>query len=418
VNAPVSERTPARRAVPRVSVMFSLEIASIAAYMPLLSLHTREGLGLTPLETSIVFATGPLTAMIGPPIAGFLADRVFRAERALSVSSLLRAAALVLAARAGTFTELLVAMALHGFFAGQNGVFVSTIAFSHLPDAKRFGVTRVWGTLSWVVMVLAVTTLLGPGGSRAAEIATLHWMFYAAALAALAQSVYALTLPPTSPRRERKGGGGFRMRELLRSPPFVATLIVAILYGSLAQLNLMLQGLFFADENGLALSPATAGRASTVSQILEIALLPVLGMLIDRFGVRRIVIVGIGAWVLRYAAYYAGAPTWFVVAAQVLHGPNFVMGFIGLQLAVELMAPVALRGQAQAAFATASSGIGSLVGQLACAALLAIAARPDGGVDWPLVFALPLGVSVIATVLTAVWVRNPERLGTDTVVSR
>jgi MFS family permease len=417
VNAPASERTPARRAVPRVSVMFSLEIASIAAYLPLLSLHAREGLGLTPLETSMVFATGPLTAMIGPPIAGFLADRVFRAERALALSSLLRVGTLLLAARADTFPELLLAMALHGFFAGQSGVFVSTIAFSHLPDTKRFGVTRVWGTLSWVVMVLAVASVIGPGGSRAAEIATLHWTFYAAALTALAQSAYALSLPPTVPRRgRREGGPGFRMRELFRSPPFVAALVVAILYGSLAQWNLILQGLFFADENGLALSPATAGRASTVSQILEIALLPVLGILIDRFGLRRIVLVGIAAWVLRYAAYYAGGPTWLVVSAQLLHGPNFVMGFVGLQLAVELTAPVALRGRAQAAFATASLGIGSLIGQLACGALLSLAARPGGRVDWQLVFAIPLVVSVIATVITAVWVRNPERLGTDSAV--
>jgi MFS family permease len=178
----------------------------------------------------------------------------------------------------------------------------------------------------------------------------------------------------------------------------------------------MLQGLFFADEHGLALSPATAGRATTISQVLEVALLPVLGLLIDRFGVRRIVLFGIGAWVLRYAAYYAGAPTWLVVAAQVLHGPNFVMGFIGLQLAVELMAPAVLRGRAQAAFATATSGIGSLVGQLGCGALLAAATRPDGGVAWRLVFAGPLAVSVLATVITAVWVRNPERLGTDTRV--
>lgn len=393
--------------------MFSLEIASMAAYAPLLSLHAREGLGLSPLETSIVFATGPLTAMIGPPIAGFLADRVVRADRALALSSLLRAASLLLSGTAGGFSELLLAMALTGFFSAQNGVFVSTIAFSHLPDAKRFGVTRVWGTLSWVLMVLAVASLLGRAGSRPAELASLHVTFYAAAFTAFVQALYALTLPRTAPRRERREDGGtFRTRELLRSPPFVAALVVALLYGSLTQLNLMLQGLFFADKSGLALSPAAAGRATTVSQLLEIALFPVLGALVDRFGVRRIVLVGIGAWVLRYAAYYAGAPTWFVVAAQVLHGLNFVMGFVGLQLAVELMAPAGLRGRAQAAFATASSGIGSLVGQLGCGALLASAATPDGGVAWRLVFAGPLAVSAVATLITAIWARNPVRLET------
>lgn len=411
MNAPLSERVIAKRGIPRLSAMFSLEIASIAAYAPLLSLHAREGLGLTPLETSLVFATGPVTAMVGPPIAGFLADRVLRAERALALSSLLRAAALLLAGRAETFGDLVLAMALHGFFAGQNGVFVSTIAFSHLPDAKRFGVTRFWGTLSWVLMVLAVASVLESTGSHAGEIATLHLTFYVAAMTAAAQAAYALTLPATPPRpdapksRSLVGSGA-----LFRSPGFVAALVVAILYGSLTQLNLMLQGLFFADKSGLALSPATAGRATAVSQILELALFPLLGFLIDRFGVRRIVLVGIGAWVLRYAAYYAGAPTWLVVSAQVLHGPNFVMGFVGLQLAVELMTPASLRGRAQAAFVTASSGVGSLAGQLGCGALLAAAASPDGTIAWPLVFLGPLVVSVLATVITAGWVKDPERV--------
>jgi hypothetical protein len=77
------------------------------------------------------------------------------------------------------------------------------------------------------------------------------------------------------------------------------------------------------------------------------------------------------------------------------------------------MAPAALRGRAQAAFATSSSGIGSLLGQLGCGALLAAAARPDGRVDWALVFLGPLVVAVLATVITAVWVRNPERLGSN-----
>jgi sugar phosphate permease len=62
-------------------------------------------------------------------------------------------------------------------------------------------------------------------------------------------------------------------------------------------------------------------------------------------------------------------------------------------------------------------GIVSLIGQLACGALLSLAARPGGRVDWQLVFAIPLVVSVIATVITAVWVRNPERLGADSAVT-
>jgi MFS family permease len=196
---------------------------------------------------------------------------------------------------------------------------------------------------------------------------------------------------------------------LLRSPRFAAALVVALIYGSLFQMNLMLQGLFFADAHGLGLSPAAAGRATSVSQVLELLLFPVLGVLLARLGVRRVILIGVLAWPLRYAAYWWGGPAWLVVTAQLLHGVNFVFGFAGLQIAVELMAPADLRASAQAAFITASSGIGNLLGQLGCGLLLALTATPLGR-DWRATFAVPLLVSVLAVGISAFGVRDPEVL--------
>ena len=400
--------TRTARVEPRLAVMFSLETASLAAYAPLLSLHAREGLGLGAWETSLIFAVGPLSAMIGPPLAGWLADRLFRAEQGLALTSLLRAVALALAARAQTFEPLLFAMALHGLFVAKSGVLLNTIVFHHLPDARRYGSARVWGTASWSLMLWVTTFFIGRAGSRSAELSVIQSCFYVAAGAALAQSVYALTLPATtpapSPRGLREIGRALR---LFASRRFAAPLCVALLSGSLMQANLILQGLFFADRDGLGLSPAAAGRATTVSQLLEMLLFPFLGMLLSRFGVRKVVLVGMLAWPLRYAAYLAGSPAWFVVAAQVLHGANYALGFIGLQIAIELMAPSGLRATAQAAFITSSSGLGNLIGQLGCGYLLATASSAHG-YDWPRIFAAPLAVALLAFVIAFFGVREPE----------
>ncbi len=390
--------------------MFALESASLAAYIPLLSLHASEGLGLTPWQLGLVFAVGPLTFMIGPPIAGLLADRWVHSERALSICSVMRAVALCLAARAHGFHELLAAMALHGLFVSNTSVLVSTIAFHHLPDARSFGTTRVWGTAAWFTMVNATMLYLDASGSRSAQFSAIHGCFYAAAAVALVQSFYALTLPSTPPPQ---GGGtlvaALRAVALLRSPRFAAALVVALLFGSLIQTNMILQGLFFADPNGLGLSPAATGRASTVSQMLELLLFPFLGILLARLGLRRVVLIGVLAWPLRYAAYFAGGPVWLVVAAQVLHGANYALGFCGLQIAVELMAPPGLRASAQAAFITASAGFGNLLGQLGCGLLLSVTIT-ERGHDWPAVFLAPLLVSFLAVGITLFGVREPVGL--------
>jgi MFS family permease len=387
--------------------MFALETASIATYVPLLSLYLREGLGFTPLETSLVFAVGPVTSLVGPTIAGLLADRSLRAERALSVLSLIRALSLVACAAAGSFETLFFAALVNGFCQGQAWVLSSTITFHHLPDARKFGTTRVYGTASWVLMIWLVMHFVGESASRGEQLQSLHRCFYAGALVALCQTFYALTLPPTAPPRNNGGlVAGLRALVTFGSPRFLALLSVALLFGCLSQLNLMLQGLFFADPSGLGMSPASAGRATTVSQLLELALFPVLGVFLTRLGVRRVILIGILAWPLRYLAYYAGGPPWLVVAAQLLHGVNYAFGYAGLQIAVELLAPPGQRASAQAAFLTSSSGVGNLFGQLSCGALLSLAALPGGGYDFRAIFGVPLALSCVAAAIAYLGVRE------------
>jgi len=391
--------------------MFALETASIATYAPLLSLHLREGLAFTPLQTSLVFAVGPVTSLVGPAIAGLLADRSLRAERALSVLSLIRALALIACASASSFEALFLAALVNGFCQGQAWVLTSTITFHHLPDARKFGSTRVFGTASWVLMIWLVMHFVGQSGSRAEQIRALHHCFYAGALVALCQTFYALTLPATAPPPNRGGlGAAIRALASFGSPRFLALLSVALLFGCLSQLNLMLQGLFFSDASGLGMSPASAGRATTVSQLLELALFPVLGVFLERLGVRRVILIGILAWPLRYLAYYAGGPAWLVVGAQLLHGVNYAFGYAGLQIAVELLAPAGQRASAQAAFLTSSSGFGNLFGQLSCGLLLSLAALPAGGYDFRAIFGVPLALSCLAAGIAYLGVRETPLL--------
>lgn len=395
----------------RLGLMFALETASVATYAPLLSLHLREGLGFTPLQTSAVFAVGPVMTLIGPAVAGVLADRSLRAERALSVLSLIRALALLVCGAATTFDTLFLGALVNGFCQGQAWVLNSTITFHHLPDARKFGGTRVFGTASWVVMIWLVMHFVGESASRGEQLHSLHGCFYAGALVMLCQTFYALTLPATAPSPS-SGGVGAAIRALASfgSPRFLVLLSVALLFGCLSQLNLMLQGLFFSDPSGLGMSPASAGRATTVSQLLELALFPVLGFFLERLGVRRVILIGIVAWPLRYLAYYAGGPSWLVVAAQLLHGVNYAFGYAGLQIAVELLAPPGQRASAQAAFLTSSSGFGNLFGQLSCGWLLSLAALPSGGYDFRAIFSVPLALSCLTAGLAYLGVRETPLL--------
>jgi hypothetical protein len=126
---------------------------------------------------------------------------------------------------------------------------------------------------------------------------------------------------------------------------------------------------------------------------------------------RRVLTLGLLAWPLRFFAYLIGGPAHFVIGMQSLHGVNVVYGQIASQIAVDRLAPAGARASSQALLQAVSMGAGNLVGQLLCGVLLDLSALPNGGYRWPLVFAVPLVLGVIAVVVVATGMRDaPEAL--------
>ncbi len=388
----------------RLGAMFSLETACLAAYLPLFSLHMQRGLALSAYEMSLVYATGPLMALVSPLAVGFVADRLLPADKSLALVNLLRAGALLLAARASTFSELLLAMAAVGFCGAPSLVLSNSISFHHLPDGRRIGHARVWGAASWIIVVWGVSAYLRRFVGSA-QFAELDVGLELSALLALCLALYALTLPRTPPSRFGRGPlealSGLGM---LGQTRFLTLFLVATICGALFQMNLILQGLFFTAPSGLALDPAAANLASSISQVLELALFPLLALLLSRFGLRAVLLCGVAAWPLRFAAYFAGQPAALVVGAQLLHGVSVVFGLMAMQIAVDELAPRDRRASAQALLASGGAGLGALSGQLLCGALLS-GGELGAGEAWQAIFSVPLALGILATVLLALGFR-------------
>jgi hypothetical protein len=400
-----------RRLGLRLSLMFFLDIGVMAAYFPLLSVHLVQTLGFSPREVGVVFAMSPLAMLISPLIVGSLADRVWPAERAAAVVYLLRALALVLASRATSFAEVVGAIFLVGFVSAPSGVLDNTIAFHHLRDKpESIGKSRVFGTVSWIAVLWGTGAYFDELGSAAN---TRVLFLFAAAIAAVS-AVHALTLPHTPPARVPAQVPAHPLAfvgaaRMLRRRDFRAVVIATGLSAVCMQVHFVLHPLFYTDElTGLGLDLAATSRASSVAQLLEVGLFPLLGAAIARFGIRRVLVFGLFAWPLRFFAYAWGSPPAFVIGMQTLHGVSVVFGHIGSQVAVDRLAPSDARASSQALLAAISMGAGSLIGQLLCGVLLEACALPRGGYRWPLIFAVPLVLGALATVIVSLGLRGSE----------
>jgi hypothetical protein len=278
-----------------------------------------------------------------------------------------------------------------------------SIAFHHLPDARGIGRARVWGTVGWMCMLWLVGTFMASLGGVSAQLAHTHTSFYFSAAIALAGSTYALTLPHTPP--SPKASSAFVFVEalgLLRNRSYLALVAGATLSAACLQFHFMSWPLFSTDAKaGLGLDLANASRFATVSQLPELLLFPALGLLIHRFGLRALLIVGLMAWPLRFALHALGRPVGLVVAGQALHGVSVVCGTVVSQIAIDRVAPRGARASSQALLTTATAGAGNLLGQLLCGASLAAGSLPGGGYAWPAIFAVPLALGLLAAGVVA-----------------
>src|SRR5437762_12896119 len=101
-----------------------------------------------------------------------------------------------------------------------------------------------------------------------------------------------------------------------------------------------------------------------MSETLFMLMMPLMFM---RLGVKKMLLVGMGAWVLRYALFAMAAPSavfWLIVAGILLHGVCYDFFFVTGQIYVDKKSTPAVRGQAQGFLVLVPYGVGMFIGSL------------------------------------------------------
>lgn len=306
---------------------------------------------------AMAYTVGPIAAIVSPFFLGLVADRFFATERVLGVMHLLGGAALLVAplVEQKWFVPLLLAHML--CYMPTLGL-TNTLAFHNISDQERqFPVIRVFGTIGWIVANVVV--------SKVFEADKLATQFYVAGFAAILLGLYSFTLPHTPPPA---AGKQMSLREILgldslvlmKKPSFAVFIISSFLiciplaaYYAFAPL--------FVDGMGMA-NPAAKMSWGQVSEIFFMLVMP---LCFRALGVKWMLLIGMGAWVLRYGLFAIGAPNevaWMVMAGIVLHGICYDFFFVTGQIYVDKKATASIRGQAQGFLVLVTQGLGMLIG--------------------------------------------------------
>ena len=347
----------------KLSVMMFLQFfiwgawyTSIAVYM------TAQGMGSL---THWPFTVNPIAAIAAPFFLGLIADRFFATEKVLAVLHVLGGAVLLaVPSLSGNPTAFILGLLAYNLCYMPTLGLSNSLAFHHIEDQeKQFPRIRVFGTLGWIVAGLSISFVLGRVMGTVAESTAAP--LYTAGIASLLLGAFCLTLPHTPPSARGKavsigsilGVDAFRQ---LGSGPFYVFLASSFLiciplaaYYNFTQL--------FLGAAGVTNIAAT----QTLGQASEVGFMLLMPFFFARLGVKWMLVVGMGAWALRYALFALGAPDqvqWMVFAGIALHGICYDFFFVTGQIYVDKKSSPAVRGQAQGMLVLVTYGVGMLIG--------------------------------------------------------
>jgi nucleoside transporter len=303
---------------------------------------------------------GPIAAIVSPFFLGMVADRFFATERVLGVMHLLAGVSMLLAPAAAGVSPLLfiLVLLLHMLCYMPTLGLTNTLAFHNITNQeKQFPIIRVFGTIGWIVANWVVSGWLE--ADKGPE------QFYVTGGACLLLGLFSFTLPHTPPpaagRQVRVAEVlGFDALRRLSSFPFVVFLLSSFLI-CIPLAAYYAYAPVFADAAGFEKPAATM----SFGQMSEVFFMLVMPLFFVRLGVKWMLLVGMAAWVARYALFAGAAEDgvlWMIFIGILLHGICYDFFFVTGFIYTDKKSTPDIRGQAQGLLVLVTQGAGMLIG--------------------------------------------------------
>jgi nucleoside transporter len=365
--------------------------------------YMKENLNASDVQIGAAFSALAIATMISPFFVGMIADRYFSAQKIIGVLHLCGAAMLYYATTIHNNTVFYWVILVYSLLYMPTVALTNSVAFNQMTDpGKQFPWIRVFGTIGWIV----AGTLVGNLGIEKTP-AT----FYTAAASSLVLGLFSFTLPDTPPKDRNATGSaakalGAEAMVLFKSRPYTIFFSAAILiciplafyYGFANP---------FLNEIGM-INPAGKMILGQVSEGLFILAIP---FLFNRIGVKNMLLLGMGAWVLRYVCFafgYHDPNSWLLYAGIILHGVCYDFFFVTGYMYTERKAGEKIKSAAQGLFTFATYGLGMVIGTW-FSGFIVDHYRSGETHAWQNVWLVPAGIAMAVLVYFVIFFREKKQ---------
>jgi len=335
----------------RFRLFFGVQFAGIGIFFSYIALYLNS-LDLTGSQLGLLFALIPLVAFLVQPLWGVATDIYHRQRLALVFACFGVAAAMIGMAQSETFWPILIFTVIHAVMMAPISILVTALALEHLnrQPGGNFGALRLWGSIGFALSTFGIGTWLLEQGD-------IWWIMPLYGLCNIILGLLALFLPDADVHGQGSWREGFTL--LQHQHGLDLFLFAIILIGFTHGIVNYYLAVYLTD---IRAAGWIIGVALALSAIFEVPFMGRVHLLMERWGVRPVLLFGMAMLALRWFLYIFIKEPLLVLPTQVLHSIGMTALLIVGVLYVDRLLEPKWRTSAQSLYAASFSGIGPGVG--------------------------------------------------------
>lgn len=406
----------------RLIIMNFLQYAIWGAYLTSMGSYlVNIGLGA---KIGIFYAMQGIVSIFMPAIIGIIADKYIQAQKVLGLCHGIAGLAMIAAGYYGLVAGDSVNFAtLFSLYAISVAFYMPTIALSNsvaysglekfgMDTVKDFPPIRVFGTVGFICSMLFVNFMSIDG----VQFQLSYNQFFTSGVIGLVLAAYAFTLPacPVAKGGESKSVAeafGLKAFALFKKKDMAIFFIFSMLLGVSLQITNGFANPFITHfkeipEYANAWGAQNANALISLSQLSETLCILLIPFAMKFFGIKKVMLIAMFAWVFRFGLFGAGNPgsgVWMFVLSCLVYGVAFDFFNISGSLYVNMKTDEKIRSSAQGLFMLMTNGIGATIGTLGAQEIVNKfvynAAEPSWSTAWYIFAAYALVVGVLFMIL-------------------
>jgi len=293
----------------------------------------------------------------------------------------------------------------------SNSISYTILKSNNYDVIKVFPPIRVWGTIGFIV-AMWITNLTGSKANAN--------QFIIGAVAAIALGIYSFTLPACKPQKSISKDSslievlGLNAFKLFANYKMALFFVFAMFLGAALQLTNMYGDSFLDDFKNIPIyADSFVVKYSTIimsiSQMSETLFILTIPFFLRRFGIKKVMLFSMIAWVLRFGLFAYGNPAeglWMIILSCVVYGMAFDFFNISGSLFVETTTDPKIRSSAQGLFMMMTNGFGAFTGSKVSGYVIDKYYTNAEGKDWHGIWIAFAVYALIVTILFAIFFKH------------